>query len=147
MRQFTTIDINAPAARVWSVMSDVLLWHEWTPTVRSITRLDSGPFRIGSRAFIRQPGFPPAFWKATAVDPGRAFTWVSGAPGMRVVASHSVDAIGDTSRATLSLEFQGLLGPWFGRLTAKINQKYLDLEAKGLKARSEDPYYRHSGGL
>ena len=144
IRQFKTIDIDVPPERVWEVMSD-LNWQEWTPTVKRIKRLDTRPFGIGSRVMISQPGFPPAFWKATAFEPGRGFTWISVAPGMRVVANHFVEPNGAGSRATLSLEFHGLIGRWFGRLTAKINQRYLEYEAKGLKARSENPSYRHSG--
>jgi hypothetical protein len=141
MRQFVTVDIAASTDRVWDVMS-ALQWQEWTPTVKSITRLDKRPFGIGSRVLIRQPGFPPAFWKATTFEPGKGFTWVSIAPGLRVVASHYVESAGGMARATLSLEFHGVLGPWFGRLTAKTNQRYLELEAKGLKARSENPSFR-----
>jgi hypothetical protein len=146
MRQSTTIDIQASPARVWEVMSD-LRWHEWTPTVKSIQQLDGGPLRIGTRAKISQPKFPPAFWKATVVEPDKGFTWVSTAPGMRVVAHHWIEPAGAGSRATLSIEFHGLLGPLFGRLTSKINQRYLGLEAAGLKARSENPEFRHTGGL
>ena len=145
-RQFITIDIAAPAERVAEVMKDVARWPEWTPTVRSIKRLDSGDFRVGSRLVISQPKFPPAFWKATRIEP-LGFTWVSTAPAMRVVANHYVEPLGPMGRATLSLEFHGLIGEWFGRMTAGINQRYLDLEAKGLKARSENPLYTHTQRL
>jgi hypothetical protein len=140
-RQFITIDIAAPAERVAAVMKDVERWVEWTPTVRRIKRLDSGEFRVGSRLMISQPKFPPAFWKATVIEP-LGFTWVSTAPGMRVVAHHYVEALGAVSRATLSLEFHGVFGPWFGRMTRGINERYLALEAEGLKQRSVNPLYR-----
>jgi len=146
MRKFSiTTDIAAPAERVWQVMSDVERWHEWTPSVRSIERLDSGPFAIGSRVVIRQPKFPPAWWKLTAIEPGRSFTWVSAAPGFRVVGHHCVEPTPDGSRATLSLELQGVLGGVWGRLTRDITERYLAMEATGLKARSEDPQFRHGG--
>jgi uncharacterized membrane protein len=143
MRTFSTsIDIAAPAERVWTVMSDIERWHEWTPSVTSIKRLDSGPFDVGSRAVVRQPRFPPALWRVVAFEPGR-FTWVSTAPGLLVVARHFVESVGVTSRATLSLELQGVFGGLIGRLTKDITERYLALEANGLKARSENPAFRH----
>ena len=146
MRQFgITTEIAASPARVWAVMSDVSRWHEWTPSVRAISRLDEGPFEVGSRAIIRQPRFPPALWTVTAIDHDRSFEWRSVGPGIRVVARHSVEPTGPGSRATLSLEYQGLLGGVTGRLTKAITERYLALEARGLKARSEDPTFRHDG--
>jgi hypothetical protein len=146
MRRFAiNVDVAAPTARVWDVMSDIERWHEWTPSVRSIRRLDGGgPLGVGSRVIIRQPRFPPALWKTTDLQPGRSFTWVSRAPGMRVVARHGVEAIEGGTRATLSLELHGIFGGLFGRMTKDITERYLALEARGLKARSEDPAFRAS---
>ena len=47
------------------------------------------------------------------------------------------------SRATLSLELQGIFGGVFGRMTKDITERYLAFEARGLKARSENPGFRH----
>jgi carbon monoxide dehydrogenase subunit G len=143
-RQFITFDVDAPADRVVEVMKDIDRWPEWTPTVKRVTRFDAGEFRVGSRVMISQPKFPPAVWKATRIEP-LGFTWVSSAPGMRVVANHYVEPLGPNSRVTLSLEFHGLVGPWFGRLTRGINQRYLELEAKGLAARAVNPLFTHKG--
>lgn len=146
MRRFSiNVDVQAPPARVWEVMSDVGRWHEWTPSVRGIRRLDGGPLAVGSRALIRQPKFPPAVWKVTGLGPGSGFTWVSAGPGLRVVARHSVEPAGACSRAMLSLELKGLFGGLFGRLTRGITERCLAQEAEGLKARSENPDFRHSG--
>ena len=123
-------------------MSDVARWHEWTPSVTSIKRLDEGPFAVGSRVVIRQPKFPPALWTATAIETGRSFTWVSTAPGIRVLAHHGVEPTVNGSRATLSLDLQGVFGGLLGRLTGGITERYLAFEAKGLKARSENPAFR-----
>jgi Polyketide cyclase / dehydrase and lipid transport len=136
--EFTiSIDVAARPAAVWDVMSDIERWHEWTPSVRSIRRLDSGTLRVGSRAIVRQPKFPPALWTVTHLEPGRSFTWKSGMPGLRVHATHSVLDTGGGAQATLSLRFAGAFGPAFGRLTRRINDRYLELEASGLKRRSE----------
>ena len=144
MRSFRiTTDIAVPAERVWQVMSDVERWREWTPSVTGVKRLDGGPLAVGSRALIYQPKFPPALWEVTAIEPGRSFTWVSLAPGLRVLGHHSVEPAGAGSRATLSLDLQGLLGGLWGRMTRNITERYLAFEASGLKARSEKPDFRH----
>jgi hypothetical protein len=144
MRKFSmTTDITASAARVWEVMSDVDRWHEWTPSISAIKRLGGDPFAVGTRAIVRQPKLPPALWKVTQIEPGASFTWVSRAPGMRVVGTHSVEPTATGSRATLSLELHGVFGGFFGWLTKGITERYIAFEATGLKARSENPAFRH----
>jgi len=143
MRHFDiSIDIAAPPERVWEVMSDTDRWSEWTRSVTSITRIGGGPFVVGSRAWIRQPGYPPAMWKVVAIDPGRGFTWKSGMPGLWVTANHTVDRIPSGTRVKLSLDYLGLFGAVFANMTRKRTERYLDWEARGLKARSENPAYR-----
>ena len=112
-----SVDIAASPETVWSVMSDVEHWHEWTASVRSIRLLDKGPLRVGSRALIRQPRFPPAAWTVTAIDPGRSFTWKSGGPGLRVFANHRVVPVTGGTQATLALHYEGVLvRSWDGSL-------------------------------
>lgn len=138
MTQFSfAVDIQASPDRVWAVMSDIERWPEWTPTVASIQRVDPGPLAVGSRARIRQPKLPPAEWQVTELDEGRNFTWVTRRPGVRMTARHWVEADGGGSRATLSLQYAGLLGPLVARLTRGLNERYLALEARGLRERSE----------
>ena len=145
MRQFTiSTDIAAPAQRAWQVMTDIDRWHEWTPSVTSVTRVGGAPFAVRSRVWIRQPKFPPALWTVTAIDPGRSFTWVSFAPGLRVIGHHAVEPTATGSRATLSLDLHGLFGSLWGRMTKDITERYIAFEAQGLKARSEHPEFRHA---
>ena len=138
MRKFSiAIDIDAPPETVWAVMIATDRWHEWTPSIRSARRLGDRPFGMGTRVLIRQPRLPPAVWTIISLDEGRSFAWTSVGPGFRVFARHAVERETRGSRATLSLDFQGIFGGLFGRLTRDINERYLALEAKGLKARSE----------
>ena len=138
MEYQVSIDIDAPADAVWPVMSDGERWHEWTASVTSVRRLDRGPLRIGSRALIRQPRFPPAVWTVTALEPGRRFVWKSGMPGMWVYGDHAVSPLASGTRATLTLTYEGLLARIMGRMTRGITLRYLNMEASGLKRRSEE---------
>ncbi|MFN7984881.1 MAG: SRPBCC family protein [Vicinamibacterales bacterium] len=138
MKDFSvSVQINATPERVWAVMRDVERWHEWTPTITSVQWLNGGPLRVGARAKVQQPRLPPAEWLVTAIDEGRGFDWESRAPGLHVLARHTISAGVAGTRVTLSIQYSGLLGGLVGRLTASINKRYIALEADGLKRRAE----------
>ena len=119
-------------------MRDVERWPEWTPTVTSVRLVDAGPLAAGSRAIIRQPKLPPARWRVIGLDEaGRKFTWLSRGPGVSVIASHWVEPRGNASVATLSLRFAGIFAGLFGHILKDLNNRYLAIEAKGLKDRCE----------
>lgn len=133
-----SIEINAAPQRVWSVMSAVEHWPDWTPSVTSVERLDGGAFRVGSRARIKQPKLMPAVWEVVALDEGKSFTWVTTSPGVRVSGFHSVEPNGNSSRATLSVDFSGVMAPLVAWAMRNLNQRYLTFEANGLKQRCEE---------
>ena len=139
MTQFSiTVEIQAPPERVWTVMRDVERWHEWTPSVKSIKRFGTGKLGVGSRLLIRQPKLPPAVWKIIELEEGRGFTSVSGIPWLlEVTAHHVIEKHNGGSKVTLEIQYAGLLGSLFSRMTRNINERYLAFEANGLKERSE----------
>ena len=140
MKEFhTSVDIQASPLRVWAVLCDVERWPEWTASIRSVQRLDSGPFAMGSRARVIQPKLRPAVWQVTELDEGRSFVWESRSPGLRIIAGHVVEPYAAGTRVTLSVEFSGLLGPLMGSLTRGLTEQYVPMEAQGLKMRSEQP--------
>jgi uncharacterized membrane protein len=127
---------------VWTVWRDVEHWPEWTSSVTSIDLLDPGPLRVGVRARIRQPKLPVAVWRVMSLtEPGTSdnigFSWVSTSPGSRVTGDHRIEANGSGSRAHLSVDFDGPLAIIVAFLTRRLSQRYLRLEASGLKKRSE----------
>lgn len=132
-----TIEINAPPDRVFRIMADVEKWPEWTRTVTSIKRLDAGPLKVGSRARVKQPKLITAVWTVTRLEPGRGFAWVSRSPGVRVTGGHWTEPNGTGTRLTLSLLFEGLLAPLAAWMFRGLNEKYLNIEAAGLKRTCE----------
>jgi hypothetical protein len=73
----------------------------------------------------------------TDVQPGRAWTWVSKAPGIETTAVHDVIAGGAQTRVHTTITQRGPLGAVFGRLYAKLTRSYMAMEGAGLKRRSE----------
>ena len=132
------IDIAAPPERVWSVISEVERWPEWTPTMQQVQRLDDGPFAIGSRARIRQPRGPVAIWTVIVLEAGRYFEWHSATPGLRQVAGHRVEPIASRgSRVTLSFNWSGPLAPIVRLFFGKLARSYVQTEAQSLKRHCE----------
>ena len=138
MRVEVSVNIEAEPARAWAVMTDVEAWPEWTASVTAVQRLDAGELRPGAEARIKQPRLPAATWRVTAVDPGRAFTWEAQVRGVRSVATHRIEPAGAGARVTLVLEQHGLAANLFAPFTRPMVRKYVEMEAAGLKRRSEE---------
>jgi uncharacterized protein YndB with AHSA1/START domain len=129
-------DISAPAERVWATIVDVERWPEWTASITTATRLDSGPFTVGSRTKVKQPGFPAAEWTVESIEPGVQFTWTAPAPGLHSRAVHRLSPGSDgTVHVALSVEQTGPLAGLMKLLFAKKNMTFLGLEAAGLAKR------------
>lgn len=133
-----SIEIDAPPQLVWDVFSDVEHWPEWTASVTSLAGLDGPTLAAGRRFAIKQPGLQKLVWKVTEVDAGSSWTWAQRSPGVRVTASHYVSALpGGRTQVRQQLDQRGALGALVGRLMVKKTKRFLELEARGLKARSE----------
>lgn len=110
-----TIDIDAPAHRVWAVLTDTAAYPEWNPFM---TRID-GSLVVGARptVTISPPGaekqrFTPT---VTAVEPGRRLAWL-GRVLVRGIfdGAHTFELEALTTgstRFTQSERFSGLLVP------------------------------------
>ena len=133
-----SVTIGAPAAQVWEVYADVERWPEWTASVSSVTLLDAGPLRLGTRARIKQPRFPPLVWTVATIEPDRTWSWVTRSPGSVATGTHTVVPVGPmTTRVELSIDQTGPLGGLVGRLSRRLTRRYLAMEAAGLKRRVE----------
>jgi uncharacterized membrane protein len=132
-----SITVDAPAERVWAVMSDVERWPEWTASITSVQRLEAGPLRIGARARIVQPKLRPMVWTVTALVPNHSFTWVMSAAGTTGTADHRIEPAQGGVSVTLSIRNTGLLAPLVNLLYGGLTRRYLDMECRGLKRRCE----------
>ena len=136
MRYETTVDINAPVDAIWSVLSDVATWPEWTQSIRDVELLAPQPLRLGSRARVRQPKLPTAVWEVTDFQPGRSFTWVNRSPGMTSTGVHEIVGTADQPRVRLMIDQSGPLS-FLARPFLPLTRKYVAMEAAGLKKRCE----------
>ena len=134
----TEVDIKAAPERVLAILCDVERWPEWTASVTRLVALDGPGLAVGKRFEIKQPRMPKLVWAVTELTPGESWTWVQRSPGGLTVARHDVVAESDRStRVRQQLDQRGPIGALVGLLMRGMTRRYLDLEAAGLKARSE----------
>ena len=140
MEQSTSVDVAAPVERVWEVLTDVERWPDWTDSVTGARLLDERPLRVGSRVELSQPRIPTGAYTVTALEPYRSFSWEQRQPGSTVVAHHECTPLPEGgTRVELRVVMSGALGGIVGRLYRRLTDRYLAMEAAGLKARSEEP--------
>jgi uncharacterized membrane protein len=134
-----SIEIDAPTQLVWDVFTDVEHWPDWTPSVTSLIGQNGSTLAVGRGFAIKQPGMQKLIWKVTDIEPGTSWTWAQRSPGVHVTARHYVTARpGGGTLVRQELDQRGFLGALVGWLMVRKTRRFLQQEAQGLKARSEE---------
>jgi carbon monoxide dehydrogenase subunit G len=138
MRFEQSIEIEAPQQRVWEVLTDLERWPERMETVDAVELLTPPPATTGTRVRLRQPKLPEGIWEVTVWEPPSSFEFRQHAGGVTSVAVHRVAALDNgRSRLILTLELRGLLVPVFGRIYRDLTNRYMTIEAQGVKRAAE----------
>ena len=134
----SSVEIDAPAAVVWDVFSDVERWPEWTASIQRLVAVDGPGLAVGKRFRIKQPRLPDLVWVVTAVESGVSWTWEQRSPGNTTAATHELVPTRDRrTLVTQRIDQRGPIGALVGRLMRRTTVRYLEQEAQGLKASSE----------
>lgn len=99
----TSVDINAPAAVVWAVLSDVEAMPQWTKSMSNVRREDSGT-SLWAPAVVTQPRLGTGRWTVTVCTPLRSFAWVVSRPGITTAGIHLLEPTQDGVQVTLTVE-------------------------------------------
>ena len=138
MRFEKSIDIDAPQQRVWDVLSAIEAWPQRIETVDVVELLTRSPVAKGSRVRLKQPKLPEGTWDITAWDAPTYFEWTQKSGGTTSVAGHRVDALEEgRARLTLTLDMRGLLIPIMALFYKDLTNRYMNLEAEGMKRAAE----------
>jgi hypothetical protein len=134
------VEIDAPAERVWQIVSGLGRYAEWNPFIIRAT----GQPRVGERLAITisAPGMKPVSFRPRVLDiePGRLIRWKGEfkLPGL-FDGRHAliVDPLGDgRSRFTTHEDVSGILLPFAGKVMT-ASQRGFELMARALKERAE----------
>jgi uncharacterized membrane protein len=136
----TSIEIDAPAEKVWAVLADVERWPEWTKSMQRVDLVEGSELQRGTKVRIKQPRLPAMVWEVTELEPDRDFTWQATSGGVTSIGSHRL-SVTPANRVVADLSFRqtGMLASLVGLFTSGVTRRYAQMEAEGLKRRSETP--------
>jgi uncharacterized membrane protein len=133
-----SIEIDAPQQRVWDVLGDLEAWPHHIETVDVVEMVTPRPITTGTRVRLKQPKLPEGTWEITVWDAPSYFEWSQKTSGITSVAGHRVEAFEQgRSRLTLTLDMRGLLIPVVGLFYQGLTNRYMNLEAEGMKRAAE----------
>ena len=135
-----TVDIDAPAERVWQVVSDFGRYPDWNPFIVRA----AGELRVGERLdiTIAAPGMKPVSFRPRVLDvePGRLVRWkgefkLAGLfDGRHALIVDPLD--GGRSRFTTHEDVTGILLPFVDKVMTASQQGF-ELMARAVKERAE----------
>ena len=138
MRFEQSIDIDAPQQRVWDVLTDLEAWPQRIETVDLVELVTPAPLGVGSRVRLKQPKLPEGIWEVTVWDAPSFFEYRQQSSGVTSVAGHRVEGLEEgRSRLTLNLEMRGVLVPVVAVFFRGLTNRYMTLEAQGMKRAAE----------
>lgn len=130
--------IDAPPVDVWAVLTDLSRYPEWNPLFRE----GSGEIAVGERIKLRS--VHPANGRMMTVKPkivtaevGVELRWASSLPGL-ISGEHSfaLTPVGGGTQVVQSESFRGLLVPLSGKILARAEASFAELN-EALKKRVE----------
>jgi hypothetical protein len=135
--------IEAPIDVVWHLLSNVVLWSTWLPTVSEVRPLAGKELLVGAAFRLLQPRLRPATWIVTDIQNGESFTWHTRSPGLKLVAVHRLYSLGpDSTEARLDLQMSGILSLPVSLFVGKLSKEYLHIETVSLKDTAEEAQRR-----
>ena len=143
MREIRTdIEIDAPADRVWEILTNLGAYPQWNPFIVEA----AGDLRQGGRLelAIRPPGRKAMTFEPLVLEwqPPRRFVWL-GRLGVRGIFDgkhiHEVEPLGENrSRYTQREQFNGVLVPFMGGVL-RDTKKGFEMMNEALKSGAEGP--------
>ena len=132
MRYESSIEINAPAERVWALIDKLEEWPQWMLSIKRIERISKGPLGVGSQLSVTAKvsgltvtllmtitGFVP---ERNVVLEGKAF-------GTKLTRFYTLEPVNGKTKITIGGDVSGALA-WLARRGGQKVSAEIALAAK-----------------
>ena len=117
MRFESSIDINAPAEKVWALVDKLEEWPQWMPSIKKIERLSEGPLTVGSQLSVTAEvsGLTVTLLMAiTEFVPERSVVLEGKALGTKLTRFYNLEPVNGKTKVTIGGDVSGALA-WLAR--------------------------------
>jgi carbon monoxide dehydrogenase subunit G len=117
MRFESSIDINAPAEKIWALVDKLEEWPQWMPSIKKIERISKGPLTQGSQLSVTAKVSRltvKLLMTITEFVPGRSVVMEGNALGTKLTRFYTLEPVNGKTKVTVGGEVSGLLA-WLAR--------------------------------
>lgn len=117
MRFESSIDINAPAERIWALIDKLEEWPQWMPSIKKIERVSKGPLTVGSQlsVTVKVSGFTLRLLMTIAeFVPERNVVLEGKALGTKLTRFYALEPVDGRTKITIGGDVSGALA-WLAR--------------------------------
>jgi uncharacterized membrane protein len=112
MRFESSIDINAPAQKIWALIDKLEEWPQWMPSIKKIERLSKEPLAVGSQLSVtaKVSGFTVTLLMTiTEFIPERTVVMQGKALGTNLTRFYNLEPVNGKTKVTIGGEVSGAL--------------------------------------
>ena len=117
MRFESSIEINAPANRVWALIDRLEEWPQWMPSIKKIERVSQGPLSVGSQLAVtaKVSGLTVRLlMTVTEFAPGRTVVMKGKALGTSLTRFYNLQSLDAKTQVIIGGDVSGALA-WMAR--------------------------------
>jgi uncharacterized membrane protein len=132
----SSIDINAPAEKIWALIDRLEEWPQWMPSIKKIEKVSQGPLTAGSQLSIKaKVSWLPVTLLMTITEfvSERTVVLEGKALGTKLIRFYTLEPVDGKTRVTVGGDVSGILS-W---LACRGGQAVSDEIALAVKTRIE----------
>jgi carbon monoxide dehydrogenase subunit G len=117
MRFESSIDINAPAEKVWALVDKLEEWPQWMPSIKKIERVSQRPLTVGSQLSVtaKVNGLRvKLLMTITNFVPERNVVLEGKALGTKLTRFYTLEPVNGKTKVTIGGDVSGALA-WLAR--------------------------------
>jgi carbon monoxide dehydrogenase subunit G len=112
MRFESSIEINAPAKKVWALIDKLEEWPQWMPSIKKIAKVSEGPLAVGSQLSVtaKVSGLTVTLlMTVTEFVPERTVVMKGKALGTNLTRFYNLEPANEKTKVTIGGDVSGAL--------------------------------------